>query len=311
MAKTSNQLDRIWNPLTNDSLSGFGSSVHNIVENNNIYFLYFENLCLNLFKWKGLPKTMDGNFLEYCLFWDGMACAVKDPVLGDVNLHAAPIGKLNIYNLPTKIQGYSNDFQRIYEDFCLCRNNQQMIPTSIYVKHFTDVIANIEQTIQTNLQAQKTPVVFTGSPEQIQALKNTYLKYVGNNPYIFASQEFQDAIKIEALKTDAPFIADKLYGMKKDYIDEFMTFIGVNSVTDKKERMITDEANANNQFISLNLTTMQEWRERFAEEMREFFNKPDIEVVPNVQSVILENDKFFEGGQENGDVYDEPGSSGK
>lgn len=296
-------LDRAASPLTNESMAQNTGSALDMIYNNNIYYLYFSNLAMNLFEWENLPETMDGDFLEWSLFVDGRACFVRDPILGNINLRYSENSKPNIYNLPTTIRAYSNDYSRTCskDEFVIVKNNIQYIPTALYVDHFCKIISNIEQTMQINLQAQKTPITFTGTEDQILALKNTYKKYVGNDPYIFASQKFNDAIKIEALTTGAPFLVDKLQAIKKDYKAEFMSFLGVNSVEEKKERLLADEVNSNNQFISLNFETMYKERQKAADEYNKRFGT-NIKVIPKVGSMILDEDKTEQDSTDSVDI---------
>ena len=73
------------------------------------------------------------------------------------------------------------------------------------------------------------------------------------------------------LKTDAPFIADKMYQYVNSLWSEVLTFLGINnnSQEGKKERLVVDEINSNNQNISLNaqigLLTRQEACKNFNE----------------------------------------------
>lgn len=304
-------MEKTLDPLSNASFQGFDNSIANTLWDDNIYFQYFATLAQNMFEWENLPETMNEEFLEQTLFLDGRAVMVKDPILGYVNLKYSEVGKPNIYNLPNKVTAFSNDFSKTYdkEDFVICRNNINYIPTALYVDHFTKIITNIEQTMQVNLQAQKTPVTFTASKEQAQAMQSLYQKYVGNQPYLFVKKDGKDLVNVDVLKTDAPFLADKLNSLKNDYKGEFLSFIGINNVNDeKRERMITDEANANNQFISMNFKSFYEARLRFCEEANKKWNLT-LNVRPKVGSQILEDDNTeSEVPDENGNVYDQLGS---
>ena len=59
---------------------------------------------------------------------------------------------------------------------------------------------------------------------------------------------------VKCIKTDAPFVADKIMDYKKEIWNEALTFLGINNIMlEKKERLVSDEANSNNELINLNL----------------------------------------------------------
>ena len=111
-----------------------------------------------------------------------------------------------------------------------------------------------ERTADVNIKAQKTPVLLLVDETQRLLMENLYNQYDGNKPFIFGDKKQLNADTLKAIKTDAPFIADKIIQYKKEIWNEALTFLGINNImVDKKERLITDEANSNNELINLNL----------------------------------------------------------
>lgn len=89
------------------------------------------------------------------------------------------------------------------------------------------------------------------------------------------------------------FIGEKLIDARRSIINDFLTQIGVNNAnTDKKERVITQEVNANNEEIELNLEVFTENLEKqndavksmfgidYSLKFREFDSRTN-EVMPN------------------------------
>lgn len=90
--------------------------------------------------------------------------------------------------------------------------------------------------------------------KQRLTMENLYSQYDGNRPVIFGDKNNLDFDKIKAIRTEAPFVADKIMEYKKEIWNEALTFLGINNImVDKKERLITDEASQNNELINLNL----------------------------------------------------------
>ena len=52
---------------------------------------------------------------------------------------------------------------------------------------------------------------------------------------------------------------------------EILTFFGLNNNFEKKERLLVDEVNSNNEFISSNVDIMLKCREDFCKEVNEMF----------------------------------------
>ena len=77
---------------------------------------------------------------------------------------------------------------------------------------------------------------------------------------------------------------------KKDIWEEALTFLGVNSlVTEKKERLITDEANSNNELINLNLQSFLAPRLEACKQFNEKFHLTgtDKEISVRVRSDLF------------------------
>ena len=152
-------------------------------------------LATSLFTWENLDKvagTGASRFLEQALYDNGRACFVKDSELGYLALKVNPSDKLNVYNLPTKVNawsiGYNKEFE--FDDVVYIMNNELQKPTLSSLELFAYRLYEIERTIDINLNAQKTPVLIEGDTKTILTLKNVYMQYSGNIPFIFGNKQF-------------------------------------------------------------------------------------------------------------------------
>lgn len=292
MGKCNDKWKLIHNPNLNLSASNTVETINNAYTNNGFYFNKFSTIMQTLFDWV-LPDSMNSEFLEWCLFWNGRACAVKNAVGEWVNLQYTDISPPNIYNLPTKINAFSNVFSKNYSigEFVLCRNDINYTPGFLTVKYFTDKIVDIEETIRMNTYAQRVASVFSGSKDHQLSMINAFNRFNAGTPFIFVDTDFNDQIKLTSFRSDTPYISDKLYNLKRDYFSEFFQFIGINVASEKQERLIVDEVNANNQFISLNFNTMLSQREKFCKELNKLAGEEIASVKPAIDSKILAEDK--------------------
>jgi len=245
-------------------------------KNNQIYIDYLDRLKLiatSLFTWEGLDEVAGvgaSRFLELVLYENGRAMFTKDDELGYIVLKVLPDDKFNIYMLPTKVQGFSFEFNKDYDfdDIVYIMNNNLCKPTFETLRLIAYRLYEVESTIETNLIAQKTPVLIEGDTKTILTLKNVYMQYSGNIPFIFGSKKFDINNKLNVLRTDAPYLLDKLALHKHEVWDEMLTFLGINNAnTDKKERLITDEVNSNNELINYYLNCFYKPRKNACDEL--------------------------------------------
>lgn len=280
-------------PATNGTFAGQFNSILTATQLNQIYQCYFMNIAATVFEWENLPDTVDADFLEFALIQDGKAAFCNDRDRGFLGLRAADQSVLNLYGYPVKINGYGINFNQDYnaDEFVLIKNNPMWTPTLLYINYFVDKIAKTQQIIDINVNAQKTPVILKGTSNQKLALANLFAKYDGSQGYIFIDKDndFNDCFG--SVNTGAPLVAKDLYNLLESYKAEFLSFLGVNNVQNEKaERLITDEVNANNQFVSINLETMLYERKNACKLINERFGL-DLSVKPRVQSEIIEGDK--------------------
>lgn len=249
---------------------------YQMMKNNQIYIDYLDRLKLiatSLFTWEGLDEIAGvgaSRFLELILYENGRAMFTKDSELGYIVLKVLPDDKFNIYMLPTKVQGFSFEFNKDYnfDDIVYIMNNNLCKPTFETLRLIAYRLYEVETTIETNLIAQKTPVLIEGDTKTILTLKNVYMQYSGNIPFIFGSKKFDINNKLNVLRTDAPYLLDKLALHKHEVWDEMLTFLGINNAnTDKKERLITDEVNSNNELINYYLNCFYKPRKMACDEL--------------------------------------------
>ena len=263
-------------------------------------------LALSVYEWEGLPESCNAEFLEKTLYLYGLAVFVDDPALGIINLKCTPSNSLNIYDIATEYNCYSIGYNKIFplDDIVLVRNNIDRLPTDTTIQLFARRLYEAERACDVNVKGQKTPVLVACDESQKLTLKNVYSQYDGNMPVIYSGKNF-DSGSIKTFPTVAPFVADKLQQYKRNVWTECLTFLGVNNVeTEKKERLTTDEVNANNNIIDLSAETMLFTRQRAAEE----FNKKwgaNVSVRRRSFRELVEDfgDPEAEEGSDNGEVY--------
>ena len=256
------------------------------------YLERFKRIALSMFEWVNLPPTMNARWLERCLYYNGMATLLKDKTYGFINTNCSSAGYINLYGLPTKLNCYSFDYQsmrKLYtgidptlsdkqkenmetNECILVLNDWEGTPTSSTLELFAYRLYEAQRTCDTNIIAQKTPVLIIGDDKQRLTLENLYNQYNGNQPFIFGDKDQLSRESLKVIDTNAPYVVDKITTYKKEIWNEALTFLGINNIMlEKKERLVTDEANSNNELINLNLQSRLAPRKEACRQFNEKF----------------------------------------
>jgi hypothetical protein len=255
-----------------------------------------KNLALNMFEWQDLPEGMQPEFIESLLYTGGKAIFFNDSKLGLLCLSALPSGGLNVYGVHQEYyaNGFNYNVKYKAEECVIIKNNMLMTNTHDAIMLYTNKLAEIERTLDINVKGQKTPYIVLCDDKDLLTFKNLYKKLDGNTPIIYADKNLNlDAIQV--FPTIAPFICDKLADYKHDVMNEVLTFLGIdNANTDKRERLISNEVQANEGEVDLNAAYMLLTRERACEEINAMF---DINMSVKLREVQQPNEPIYDGTQ--------------
>ena len=249
-----------------------------LAENMTSYIKYRNHLmmlAMSMFEWKGLPKTIDKRFLERTLYMKGAAVFFKDETLGYLCLPVMWAGPFDVYTNPKDYYAYSSSNYRSpllnEENSVIIWNNFLRIPSCYTVNFDAKRLADLEQAIDVNCKAQKTPVLIKCSENERLSLVQVYAKYDGNYPVIYGEKDL-DIKGVTAINTGAPFVADKLYQMKMQVWNEALTELGISNISyQKKERLVSDEVIRNMGGTIASRYTRLEMRRDACDRIKEVF----------------------------------------
>lgn len=220
-----------------------------LVNNNYSWRHYFNRLLelgTTMFEWKNLPDTIDERFMEMTLFNKGSIVWFEDKVLGMLALPAALGGRFNVYRIPITRNIIANNG---YHKKCTIKNSVIIWNNFLHsnsrldIEIFSKKLYNLDRTIDVNVNAQKTPILVSCDETERLSMKNAYKEYDGNAPVIWGDKRLKPE-SLTVLKTDAPYVSDRLYTLKTQIWNEALTFLGINNVNiTKKERLLNDEVN--------------------------------------------------------------------
>ena len=236
---------------------------------NNFMLLYnkYKLLALNLFEWDGLPDEIKPQYIEKALYSYGACCLTKE-YGGYIVLGCSESGELNVMSEPLSYiaTGYGFTKKVNVKNTPICLNNDLRLSTHIYVEEYARKMNEVEKSINANIKQQKFPWLISTTKNNEFSMKNLYSKIENGEPIIFGSKEI-DTDTIKAFNTNTPYVVDKLNEYRFELEREILTFFGLNNNFEKKERLLVDEVNSNNEYITSNVDIMLKCREDFCREV--------------------------------------------
>lgn len=268
------------------------------------YYLRLKELAMNVFEWVNLPDTIDERFLELTLFEDGQAVFFRDEVLGYLTLQVAAGGRLNVYRIPTEREAITATRYHAHlneNNSVLIYNNYLHTNENPNIEMYALRLYEITRAIDVNIKQQKTPLIIRCAESQRLSMKNLYMQYDGNEPFIFGDKSLDlDGVKV--LNTNAPFIADKLQVLKRQIWNEALTYIGIeNANSEKRERLVTDEVTSNLGGVYAQRLTRLNARKQSCKQINEMFGLDiNVKFRSEIENVMTDDYiEEIEGGEEN------------
>lgn len=263
----------------------------------NFYFKNYKRLLLSMFEWCNLPNGISARFIEDKLFHNGLLLFFKSKTLGFyVVTQATPIG-LNAYEEPTGYRAYSvnglNEYVKPSD--CVPIWNDMFIESNVAnVNFFAKRLSNIQKTVDINLEQLKNPYIISCPEGQKETVKQVMQDKTNGVPYIFTSDDFHDMVKVNVFNLNIQNHTKDLEDVKHGVKNEGLTFFGINNVNVlKRERLVTGEAEQNDEQILINKNSMYKARKKAVEEINEKFGL-NIEVC--ISSQLEQEIERFKGG---------------
>ena len=239
----------------------------------NSLFNRYKLIATNMYEWEGLPEGILPRHIEKWLFDDGKVCFFKAPQMSFMALPCTDGPGLNVYGEPTTYRAYGFNYQHTMpaDDCVIIENNLLRIPTKPFIMHYVNKITEAERTMDVNVKACKTPIIFPCDDKDVLTWKRVFQQVDGNAPAIFADRGL-NLESIQAFQTGVKFMGNDIMDYKACVESDLLTFLGLNNnPVDKKERLVTSEADANNQIIQSFADLQMEARQRACDEINSKF----------------------------------------
>lgn len=157
--------------------------------------------------------------------------------------------------------------------------------------YYATKMTDIDRSIDVRRNYHRAPAIFSGD----EKLKGTFTKLFEGitdfKPFFMVTDLMME--QFNTMNMDFNYISDKLYGEKKQYQNEFLNLWGINNnvSSEKKERMIVDEVNANDEQLLINrdnvLNSLNAFSKEFNEKFGHFFGDMNEDgVIDNSDEVV-------------------------
>lgn len=210
------------------------------------------DLALSVFKWHNLPDFIDPRFIELALVKQGMALFFKDDIM-DMYLCTETTlnGPFDVYNTPINRRAYApNGYNRDLDNgnSVIIYNNYTRTNMINSIRSYAQSLYICDRVIDINVNRQKTPNIILTTEAQLLSLKNLFMQIDENAPIIFADKNSGLLDALKNVDITAPFVADKIFQLKRKIWGEAMNFIGLTANTEEKaEKLVTQELDNYNQ----------------------------------------------------------------
>lgn len=222
----------------------------------NYFRRYLLEKAISVFKWD-IPKTWAKNYFLYVLYCYGYIGIVNTDKFGVIPQEGALSG-YDVFYQPTHITvtnpllpGFRR--QRIGINCGLLKLQPDYGGIIDIIGYYADMMALCAETAGVNLVNSKLSFVFPASGKaQAESYKKMFDNVASGQPAVFTDKSlFDDTGKPAwspfAQNVEHNYITDKVLSDMRKIEAMFDTDIGIPSAnTDKRERLITDEVNANN-----------------------------------------------------------------
>lgn len=236
---------------------------------------YLLQKAMAVFKWT-LPENWNASYFLYSLYVRGHIAVVQTDKYGVICQSGCPYG-YDIYYQPNRYQ-ISNPLLRgllnpvINKECTVFKMSQDWRGIGDLVSFYADYMALAAQSLGMNLINSKLSYIFTVSDKTgAESMKKAFDSVMDGKPAVFVDKKLMDAngnLSIQLLQQNVGqnFISNELLDTWTTLEQKFATAIGIpNANTDKKERLIVDEVNANNtETMALVDMWYQGWKDTIA-----------------------------------------------
>lgn len=266
-------------------------------------------LCVNRFKWTGLPKTIDERYLELTLFSRALCVFYKDEEFGRyLALNAANAGRVNMYDNPTSFRVTGNTMVNKTLQAWECVPiwaNYLRIPDYDVVRVYAHRLAEIDRTIEINtFNLRQNKLVFAGSNTQF-SMAQADRQIKEGQATLYVRKGTFDPNDISAIDIGVePKTIETLMVAREKIWSNAMTMLGISNFnSEKKERLVSAEVNGTDEQVDQMKNVALNARKQACKRINELYSDLDIDVNFASQAEPTPPDVTFIGSGEDQTMF--------
>ncbi len=217
---------------------------------------YLLQKVISVFQFENIPEYWAENFFQYVLFIWGFVAVFDHKDYGIIPQNCSLYG-YDVFYQPSHViianPLIRTERLRIGEDCELIKLQPDYCGIMDIVSTYADLMALSLETAGINLLNSKLSYVFMSENKtSAESFKKLFDQYASGSPAVFAdkllfNEDGTPSWQLFMQNVGQNYVADKVLDDMKKIEDRFNTDVGIpNANTYKKERLITDEVNANN-----------------------------------------------------------------
>ena len=250
----------------------------------NMYFRQLMGKCMARFTWEGLPNGIDPRFIEDTIFKQGFSLFYFDTLLElFMSMPATPKGVLDIQDNPV---GYVVTRNGLYarevdaSESVTIWGSQTRIPDIDIVQIYSGRLAQIDRTIEIDLLNERNPMIIACNNDQRHSISNLMAKIYDGEPVVWGTENLAmdnlaQTIGVFPLNQNAgagAVSSIKHMESKAKIWGEALTMLGIMNVnSEKRERMVVEEAAGNSGQVLASRESFMKPRELACEQINNMF----------------------------------------
>ena len=268
----------------------------------NFFRRYLLQKAMSVFKWS-FPEHWSKDYFLYTLYCTGCVAVIETDKFGVIPQQGVPFGYTVQYQ-PRQVsianpllQGIRSPI--IGEQCTVFKMTADWGGIMDLVAFYGDYMALIAQSFGVNVLNSHLAYVFAAENKNTaESFKKAFDKVCAGEPSVVVDKKLinergEFAVPFVQHNLNANFIADKILDAWHDVENMFCTAIGIpNANTDKRERLNSDEVNANNvETVTMADMWLDSWKKSCADTLDMFGVKVEVDwrYKPSVQEVNYAN----------------------
>ena len=269
--------------------------IFNTLNWNAIYFSFLSNICTGIFDFSNIQKDNE-DLLIKSIFSFNYICALKSEDGNIIFCGANPVGNCNNYGLFSEFDVYLTHKtirKKVTDNDCIIGkiNTISGVTYNDICIEFSTILTDIKTSIRSSILLSRITKVFEVDNDKEV---NTILTEINQSielgrPYIVKKKSLSNTtnnfIDFDIENTN------KYYDTFREVINEFLTLIGLKSLSapNKKERLITDEVNSNEDIKSTILKMQYNNISNFINDVNKKFNLDiEVNINENIENIVDE-----------------------